>query len=196
MDKNEIKAMLDACGRLRELLELAAGQDNPLLLAGAVAAEAEMLAATAGDWAAEARAGDCHDDCYYVADAEDEADAGEAETGGGTCDVEADTEVSAETPAAAPRVAPAVTRPAKERPVARPAFSVNDRFRFRRSLFGNSDAEMGAALTALTGMDTYAEAEEFFYDELSLKPEDPTVEEFMATVRRYFKTRDASKDNR
>ena len=45
----------------------------------------------------------------------------------------------------------------------RKAFSLNDRFRYRRELFGNSDVEMNDTLNLVETMHSYSEAEEFFY---------------------------------
>ncbi len=69
----------------------------------------------------------------------------------------------------------------------RPVLSVNDRFRFRRELFSNSDSDFNAALNAVATMDSYDEAEAYFLHQLDWNPEERVVEEFLEMLRRYFK---------
>lgn len=68
----------------------------------------------------------------------------------------------------------------------RPVFCINDRFRFRRELFHNSDAEFNAAMNMLATMDSYDEAEAYFIDDLGWNPESQEVMDFMAIMARYF----------
>ncbi|MDE7412264.1 MAG: hypothetical protein K2N05_00540 [Muribaculaceae bacterium] len=69
---------------------------------------------------------------------------------------------------------------------AKPAFCVNDRFRFRRELFKNSDSEFNYAMNLVATMDGYDEAEEYFIGELGWDFEKPEVIDFMAIIRNYF----------
>ena len=66
------------------------------------------------------------------------------------------------------------------------AFSINDRFRFRRELFENSDVEMNDALNLVEAMQTFAEAEEYFYDILKWDKESDEVIEFMTIIKNHF----------
>lgn len=66
------------------------------------------------------------------------------------------------------------------------AFTINDRFRYRRELFGNSDIEMNDALNLVEAMQSYAEAEEYFYDMLNWDKQSPEVTDFMAIIRNHF----------
>lgn len=78
---------------------------------------------------------------------------------------------------------------ASEVPVAsvrKPAFCLNDRFRFRRELFGNSDAEFAAAMNQIAAMENYDEAEEYFIGQLGWDPENQEVTDFMEIIRGYF----------
>lgn len=68
----------------------------------------------------------------------------------------------------------------------KPAFCINDRFRFRRELFGGSDAGFSSAMDLVATMDNYEEAEEYFIEELGWDPEDPNVADFLAIIERYF----------
>ena len=68
----------------------------------------------------------------------------------------------------------------------RKAFSLNDRFRYRRELFGNSDVEMNDTLNLVETMQSYSEAEEFFYGDLEWDSESPEVKDFMAVIRNHF----------
>lgn len=65
----------------------------------------------------------------------------------------------------------------------RSAFSINDRFRFRRELFGGSDAEMNKALAHLSEL-TPEQAEAFTLTLPGFNPLSPEAEAFMAIVRR------------
>lgn len=68
----------------------------------------------------------------------------------------------------------------------KPAFTLNDRFRFRRELFSNSDVEYSAAMDLIASMDNYEEAEEYFLDELGWSLENPEVKDFMDIIQKYF----------
>lgn len=65
-------------------------------------------------------------------------------------------------------------------------FSINDRYRFKRELFKNSDAEFNTTMAFVASMDNYEEAEEYFIDELGMDPMNPTVADFMAAMAKYF----------
>jgi hypothetical protein len=71
----------------------------------------------------------------------------------------------------------------------RKAFSLNDRFRFRRELFGNSDIEMSDTLNLVEAMSSYAEAVDYFMTDLQWDAENPEVAEFMAIIEKHFATR-------
>lgn len=71
----------------------------------------------------------------------------------------------------------------------RKAFSVNDRFRFRRELFGNSDIEMSDTLNLVEAMTTYPEAVDYFMTDLQWDAENPEVKDFMAIIEKHFATR-------
>lgn len=67
-----------------------------------------------------------------------------------------------------------------------PAFCLNDRFRFRRAIFGGSDAEFNIAMDRIAAMASYDEAENYFLEEMGLNPEDEDVADFMEIIRIYF----------
>ncbi len=68
----------------------------------------------------------------------------------------------------------------------RQAFSINDRFRFRRELFSNSDLDMNDAINMVESMRTFDEAEDYFYNDLGWDKSVPEVEEFMDIIKRHF----------
>lgn len=68
----------------------------------------------------------------------------------------------------------------------KPAFCINDRFRFRRELFNNSDAEFSAAMDKVTTMSGYEEAENYFLGDLGWDPESPEVIDFLEIIKLYF----------
>ena len=68
----------------------------------------------------------------------------------------------------------------------KPAFCINDRFRFRRELFNNSDSAFNSAMDLVATMDDYEEAEDYFIGDLGWDLEKPEVMDFMAIIRNYF----------
>lgn len=68
----------------------------------------------------------------------------------------------------------------------RQAFSLNDKFRYRRELFGNSDMEMTITLNLVEAMNSYSEAEDYFYKDLEWDKDSPEVVDFMKIIRNHF----------
>lgn len=68
----------------------------------------------------------------------------------------------------------------------RKALSLNDRFRFRRELFGNSDIRMNETLALIDAMNSYDEAEDYILNDLNWDIENPEVAEFMKIVQKHF----------
>lgn len=68
----------------------------------------------------------------------------------------------------------------------RKALSLNDRFRFRRELFGNSDIRMNETLVLIDAMNSYEEAEDYILNDLNWDIENPEVAEFMKIVQKHF----------
>ena len=68
----------------------------------------------------------------------------------------------------------------------RKAFSLNDRFRFRRELFGNSDERMNEALHAVESMATIDEAHDYFYNFLGLDKTSTDVADFIAVIEHHI----------
>ena len=66
------------------------------------------------------------------------------------------------------------------------AFSLNDTFRFRRELFGNSAADMNDAIDLVNAMNSYEEAEDYFINDLGWDAESDEVGEFMEIIRNHF----------
>ncbi len=68
----------------------------------------------------------------------------------------------------------------------RRAFSINDRFRFRRELFANSDIEMRDAINMVECMHSAEEAEDYFYNDLNWEKTSPDVKDFMEIIKNHF----------
>lgn len=66
------------------------------------------------------------------------------------------------------------------------AFTLNDRFRFRRELFRNSDREFKETLEIIGSMSDMEEAEDYFFNDLCWDPDKEEVKEFMAIVAKHF----------
>ena len=98
-----------------------------------------------------------------------------------------DTEKSAEEPEKISEEPTAASAKPKSGGTGRkPAFCLNDRFRFRRELFSNSDSEFSEALGRVACMDSYDEAEDYFIGSLGWDPENPEVVDFLEIIRIYF----------
>lgn len=79
------------------------------------------------------------------------------------------------------------TEPELAKPKAdRPLFCLNDRFKFRRMIFGGSDVDFNAALDKLSTLSTYEEAEDYFFNDLGLDPESAEVQEFMEVIKSHY----------
>ncbi len=68
----------------------------------------------------------------------------------------------------------------------RKAFSINDRYRFRRELFGNNEADMTDAINLVSAMTSMSEAEDYFYNDMEWDSDNEEVKDFMEIVARYF----------
>lgn len=66
------------------------------------------------------------------------------------------------------------------------AFTLNDKFRFRRELFRDSAGEMNDAIGVISRMSTLEEAQEYIYDDLCLDPDNADVKDFMEIIARHF----------
>ena len=100
-----------------------------------------------------------------------------------------------ETPviAPAPQTPASVTQaetpaPARSGVAGRLVFSINDRYRYRRELFGGNDAAFSDALSRVAAMDSYDEAEGYFLEDCQWDPERPEVVDFMGVLRKYFES--------
>ncbi|MGN0213466.1 MAG: hypothetical protein ACI4AH_01505 [Muribaculaceae bacterium] len=68
----------------------------------------------------------------------------------------------------------------------RQAFSLNDRYRYRRELFGNSDSVMNETLNLIETMHSFDEAEDYFYNDLQWEHDSPEVADFMVIIKNHF----------
>lgn len=66
------------------------------------------------------------------------------------------------------------------------AFTLNDRFRFCRELFRNSDSEFKETLEVIGSMSSMEEAEDYFFNDLCWDENSPVVKEFMDVVGKHF----------
>lgn len=68
----------------------------------------------------------------------------------------------------------------------RKEFTINDKFRFRRELFGNSDTEMTDTLNLISAMSNIGEVEEYFYHDMEWEKDNEEVLDFMSIIANYF----------
>lgn len=78
-------------------------------------------------------------------------------------------------------------QPPKTETRGRLVFTLNDKFRFKRELFRNSEADFNNTLSYVASLDNYLEAEDYFLTELQWDPEREEVKEFLEILKRYFK---------
>lgn len=95
--------------------------------------------------------------------------------------LEEDTSVNAENNTSSP-IAPSLTAPRDKVPV----FCLNDRYRFRRAIFGGSEAEFNSTMQLIAGFADFKQAQEFFYTDMGLDKEDEDVKDFMEIISNYF----------
>ena len=75
---------------------------------------------------------------------------------------------------------------APRRPVSS-VFNLNDKFRFRRELFGNSDAQYVECLDILSAMKSLDEAKEYLYEDLKWDAENEDVKAFVELLSNYYR---------
>lgn len=68
----------------------------------------------------------------------------------------------------------------------RKAFSLNDRFRFRRELFGGDEARMNKAVNDLNELHSYEESVAYLHNELKWNIEDAAVADFVKLLEKRF----------
>ncbi len=64
----------------------------------------------------------------------------------------------------------------------RRCFTLNDKFRFIRELFGGNEREFSDTLAIISGMPDYTEAEAYLCNDLTWDREDPCVAEFLSII--------------
>ncbi len=69
-------------------------------------------------------------------------------------------------------------------------FTINDKYRFRRELFGNNNSDLTDTFNLVSAMNSYSEAKDYFIDDLGWDSNSEEVINFMAIIDRYFKSRD------
>lgn len=80
---------------------------------------------------------------------------------------------------------PTLTPPSLPKDI-RKLFTLNDKFLFKRELFGNNDEEFNATLDVLSSMKDFEEAREYAFVDLGWDETDKRVREFMAIVENYY----------
>lgn len=68
----------------------------------------------------------------------------------------------------------------------RQAISLNDKFRFRRELFGNSSQQYDAALDLIAEMSSFDEARAYFLDNYGWDAENPDVKSFFTILSNHY----------
>ena len=66
-------------------------------------------------------------------------------------------------------------------------FSINEKYRFKKELFNNSELEFNNTLVLVASMEDFEEAEDYFINDLGWNTATPEVKDFLEIIRRYFK---------
>ena len=66
------------------------------------------------------------------------------------------------------------------------AFSINDKYYYRRVLFDNDATRFNIAIEKVQDMEYFDEAQQYFYDELHWDEDDRNVKRFMAIIESHF----------
>lgn len=98
------------------------------------------------------------------------------------------TEVPATVTDEEPTASQQAPGPLRETPARdlRKLFTINDLYRFRRELFGNSDSEMADTVNLIAAMNSLDEAEDYVYGDLGWSRDNDEVADFMTIVGRAF----------
>lgn len=65
-------------------------------------------------------------------------------------------------------------------------FSINEKFRYKKELFNNSDVEFNNTLALIASMENFEEAEDYFINEEGFDYSNPIVKEFLELLKKYF----------
>lgn len=66
------------------------------------------------------------------------------------------------------------------------AFTLNDKYRFRRELFGGSDSDFGHTIGMIVSMNSFEEARDYLLRDLCWDSDNETVDDFLSIVKRHF----------
>lgn len=68
-------------------------------------------------------------------------------------------------------------------------FTLNDRFRYRRELWGGSDVAYQAGIAQIASMKSLSEVKRYLIEDLEQAPDSPEVADFLELVAPYFQSR-------
>ncbi len=66
------------------------------------------------------------------------------------------------------------------------AFTLNDKYRFRRELFGGSDSDFSQTIGLIVQMNSYEEARDYLLHDLCWDSHNEAVEDFLTIINRHF----------
>ncbi len=78
---------------------------------------------------------------------------------------------------------------AKAKTELRKAFTLNDKFLFRREIFNGNEQEFNDTINLIESMSSLSEAQEYLFEDLQLDRENDAVNEFMGIITNYFVNR-------
>lgn len=176
MDKTKLNELLDSIYELEGLVHLALTRDDsPERLPSLIKMKSEELHKLASQ--------------FVPTDPESPADEPKEETPLYTVEDETDTPIEEDMQIVVESVFDQlpVDDPADKEPRGRLVFSINDRYRFKRELFNNSDVDFNNTLAIVASMENYDEAEDYFLGELQWDSKQEDVADFLGIIKKYFK---------
>lgn len=66
------------------------------------------------------------------------------------------------------------------------AFTLNDKYRFRRELFAASDSDFSHTIGLIAKMNSYEEARDYLLGDLCWNSDSETVDDFLTIIKRHF----------
>ncbi len=161
LDRDSIHARSLLAEKFREYSD---GLQNYLSEAAPSQAETEAIVSLGEEVAAEAQATELKDQEAEDAQVTDETDA------------------AAEAIEQAPENTNHIETPRENGKLLK-AFTLNDKFRFRRELFNGDDEDFADTLSLLAHMPSYDEAIDYLTNDLLWDPRNPAVEDFFAILK-------------
>lgn len=186
MDKTKLNELLDSIYELEGLVHLALTRDNnPDRLPLLIKMKGEALARLSSALSPEESDGDAAPEETYVLEKEEPQDNFPIQESIPVAEMPIEEDIQSAVETVFSELPDEL--PAEKEPRGRLVFSINDRYRFKRELFNNSDVDFNNTLAIVASMENYDEAEDYFLGELQWDSKQGDVADFLGIIKKYFK---------